>query len=418
MTLTVIQPHDGNQRIDTRVGHAMDAGGRHAAAQTNVLSVLLISHSRNDPDAGASRVYHQLQQGLAALGHKIEIRHYEDWQLPRQRLLAGAVEKFAMPAWIGWRQRRRDFTGVDVIMAPSGMANTLFRRVRAAPMRPLLVNHQHGLTLFDHQARVTEALAGHVRFPLHKRLAEWPPCAWDDAGMRWADLNVLQNRRDLDHLRRRGQPADRLALIPPALHPDISAASATASPPESRDRHALVWFGSWVARKGAAALPAAFDRVLDSVPDAMLTIGGTGLPPEAVLAHFSPRARARIRTLPRLHLADQIAELQRHAVFVFPSLSEGFGLALIEAMALGLAPVTTLTGFGADYIRQRESGLVVAPSSALHLADGILEMIRDDDARIGIATRGQTLARSFTLDRMAAAYEAAFRTGLARLRSR
>lgn len=381
------------------------------------MNILLLSHSRNDPDAGASRVYHLLGQGLAARGHRVETLHYEDLRLPQLHLLAQAIEKLAMPQWIGWGLRPRNFDGVDVVMAPSGMGYTLFRRLNACPDRPLLVNHQHGLSLFDHQARITEALAGHVAFPLHKRVAEWLPVAWDFRGLRWADLTVLQNLRDLDHLRRHGPPAGNLTVIPPALHPAILKASATATPPEVRDRRSLVWFGSWVARKGAAALPVAFDRVLDAVPDAVLTIGGSGLSEREVLSRFSPRARLLVRVLPRLSLSDQIAELQRHAVFLFPSLSEGFGLALIEAMALGLAAVTTLTGFGADFVRQRETGLIVPQGSALHLADGIVEAIYDDATRVAIARRGQELACGFTLERMAAGYEAAFIAGLTKLRT-
>lgn len=380
------------------------------------MNILLISHSRNDPNAGASRVYHQLQYGLSKRGHHVETLHYEDLGLPRARLLAKAIEKLAMPQWIGRHQRRRDFRDIDVVVAPSGMAHVLFDRLRAAPDRPLLVNHQHGLSLYDHQARVTEALAGHVAFPLHKRMAEWPPIAWDRRGMLSADLSVLQNLRDLDHLQRHAAPGAALTMIAPALHPAILAAGATATAPELRDRRSLLWLGSWATRKGAATLPGAFDQVLDRVPDAVLTIGGTGLSESEIRSRFGARASRQVRVLPRLSLTEQIAEMQRHAIFLFPSLSEGFGLALIEAMALGLAAVTTLTGFGADFMRQRDTGLIVPQGSTLHLANGIVEAVSDDAGRIAMARRGQMLARGFTLDRMAASYEAAFAAGLARLR--
>jgi glycosyltransferase involved in cell wall biosynthesis len=379
-----------------------------AVAATGLMNILLISHSRNDPDAGASRVYHQLGEGLTARGHSVETLHYEDLGLPRPAILAKTIEKLAMPRWIAWQQRRRDFKEIDVVVAPSGMGYALFDRLRGRPGRPLLVNHQHGLTLFDHQARLTEALAGHVPFPLHKRMAEWPPIAWDFRGARLADLSVLQNLRDLDHLQRYAPAGRAMTMIPPALHPAMLAASAMATPPETRDRRHLIWFGSWGARKGAFVIPPAFEHVLDAVPDAVLTIGGTGLPEGEVLSQFSARAARQIRILPRLSLADQIAELQRHSIFLFPSISEGFGFAVLEAMALGLTAVTTLTGFGADSLRHRETGLIVPQGSALHLADGIMEAIQDDQLRIAMARRGQILARGFTLERMAAAYETAF----------
>ncbi len=213
----------------------------HGYHWAHFVNILLLSHSRNDPDAGASRVYHLISQGLAARGHYVETLHYENLGLPRQRLLAKAVEKLAMPQWIRWGQRKRSSRGFDVVMAPSGMGYALFRRLSACPGRPLLVNHLHGLNLFDYQARVIEALSSKARpdaggarqdgaafaFPVHKRLAGWLPIVWDLRGMFWADLTIVQNS---------ARPGLSPALCEWHRHPNgNSSSSAPCLPGRQRD---------------------------------------------------------------------------------------------------------------------------------------------------------------------------------------
>ena len=81
-----------------------------------------------------------------------------------------------------------------------------------------------------------------------------------------------------------------------------------------------------------------------------------------------------MKILPRIDLDEQLAEFNRHAIFIFPSLSEGFGLALIEAMAMGLACVTTSTGMMGDWITDRQEALLIPVASARHLANGMMRV--------------------------------------------
>jgi glycosyltransferase involved in cell wall biosynthesis len=296
------------------------------------------------------------------------------------------------------------------------MGYVLFREMRSRRPRPLLVNHSHELWVFTHQTRIDEHLTGRVPLPLLYRslVAITGPIkgTWDARASRYADLTIVQNDRDYDFLMRSGLPLDRLARIAPGIHPDILAASAATPPPEARPPASLLWFGDWSTRKGAGALPAAFDLVLAQIPEATLTIAGVNLSEAEFRRFFSGAAAARLRILPKLSIADQVGEFGRHAIFLFPSLSEGYGLAVVEAMALGLAAVTTLTGVGGDALCHRETAMIVPPASAVHLARAIIALIRDDSLRSRIATRGQQLVQTFTVAQMVAGYERAFEDAL------
>ncbi|MGB3615471.1 MAG: glycosyltransferase family 4 protein, partial [Elainellaceae cyanobacterium] len=81
-------------------------------------------------------------------------------------------------------------------------------------------------------------------------------------------------------------------------------------------------------------------------PNVEISFVGTGFselddPEQLVYRDFEPIFHPRIKVIPR-YSHDQLPNLLKgHHINVFPTLSEGFGKALIEAMACGLAPVTT-----------------------------------------------------------------------------
>ena len=107
-------------------------------------------------------------------------------------------------------------------------------------------------------------------------------------------------------------------------------------------------------------------------------------------------------------MKEQLAEYASHAIFLFPSLSEGFGFTLLEAMSMGLAAVTTHTGLGGDWVRDREHALLIAPGNATSLAEAVIALVENDDLRCRIANNGQKLSRLFTAKRLVDAYQSAF----------
>jgi glycosyltransferase involved in cell wall biosynthesis len=279
--------------------------------------------------------------------------------------------------------------------------------LREKSPRPYLIHHLHGLSYFDYLAVVTERMRGHVDLGfLFLKLKGYFPVKWDAEGARYADIIIAQNIRDQDYIedqRARQTPPDAHAApvvqVAAALHPRLELAGRSAPLPESRPPTSLLWFGSWRERKGHAYVARAFREVKEQFPEATLTIGGVGGDAASVPGYFDAELRSSVRVLPRIEIDEQIREYYAHGIFIFPSLSEGFGLALIEAMTMGLACVTTQTGVGSDFIEDGVHAVVVAMASSRHLARGIIRLIRDDALRRRIALQGQQLARQFTVER-------------------
>lgn len=370
--------------------------------------MLLLSHAPNDENAGASRIYHMLTTGLRARGHRVDLFHLDDMGLPRSPRLARAIQRTMMPTVLSQFGRRYASRGYDVIMASSGMAAPLFERLRRTRSTTLLVNHLHGLAIYDHLAAIGEGMLGHGRTTLAARLLTGPLQArWDDRGVRAADLTIVQNRRDLAELGFRA-PQRPIMMIPAAVHPDVLGASRAARSIDQRTSE-LLWFAAWQPRKGCHYLPGALRIVRAAHPEARLVIGGTGLSADRLLPHFAPEDRAAITVLPRISVAEQAELFGRASIIVFPSLSEGFGLALAEAMSFGLAAVAGATGFAADFLQDGRDARIVPPS-ADHIGRAICDLIERPDLRATLADRGRAVAHRFTGERMVAAYEHAFLT--------
>jgi glycosyltransferase-like protein len=122
------------------------------------------------------------------------------------------------------------------------------------------------------------------------------------------------------------------------------------------------------------------DRVIASMADLDLQFGRDvallGTVPDGEMAAW-------------YHAADALA---------FPSVNEGFGLVVLEAMAAGLPVVVTRLPVFAEYVRFGEEALAVAPGDDERLADALEALARDDELRAMLRHRGRDVAARFSWD--------------------
>jgi glycosyltransferase involved in cell wall biosynthesis len=91
-----------------------------------------------------------------------------------------------------------------------------------------------------------------------------------------------------------------------------------------------------------------------------------------------------------------LAAMASHDVFVFPSLFEGFGLVLLEAMAMGLPIITTPHTAGPDLITDGIEGFIVPIRSADAIAGRLDLLRRNPDLRTDMGERARRRAAEFT----------------------
>ncbi len=168
--------------------------------------------------------------------------------------------------------------------------------------------------------------------------------------------------------------------------------------------------GQAIPRKGLGVVVDAF-RLLREEP-CRLTVAGGGPELEALRARAG--ASTRIRFLGSVE-SDRILECYRDAdVFVFPSRSDVFGLALVEGMGSGLPTITsTEPGAVADLAVDGYNCLVVRDPDPRAWADAIRRLVRDPSLRRTLGRNARrTILRRWTIEHSVDAWVAAFRLGL------
>jgi len=123
----------------------------------------------------------------------------------------------------------------------------------------------------------------------------------------------------------------------------------------------------------------------------------------AALADALPEAvRERVRWAGFVDDAELVRLLRSCAAFVFPSLNEGFGLAVVEAMACG-APVVS-SGAGSLEEVVGAGGLVLPPTDEGQWVGALERVLGDPSYREALVARAVTRAEAFSWDRAAASY--------------
>ncbi len=139
---------------------------------------------------------------------------------------------------------------------------------------------------------------------------------------------------------------------------------------EAGSKLRVLFVGALGQAKGISYL---LDAVLRLEGQVELTLIGRRVSPMMP----SPEVLNRYRWLPSLPHEELLEEMSRHDVLVFPSLHEGFGLVITEAMAQGLVVVTTPNTAGPDLISDGLDGFIVPIRSSTAIEEK-LDFLRSD----------------------------------------
>jgi glycosyltransferase involved in cell wall biosynthesis len=152
--------------------------------------------------------------------------------------------------------------------------------------------------------------------------------------------------------------------------------------------------GKMVPIKGHSVLISAAAEVIRVYSEAHFVIVGEG-PLEAELQDQVKRLSLE----DHLHFIRAWGEeawdwIAGFDLFVLPSLNEGMGRVLIEAMALSKAVVASRVGGILEVVVGRKTGILVPPKEAKPLADAILFLLKDNDQRQRMGEEGKKRADS------------------------
>ncbi len=117
------------------------------------------------------------------------------------------------------------------------------------------------------------------------------------------------------------------------------------------------------------------------------------------------------------YVPDMNAFYQRCDVFVLPSVDDGFGMALFEAMANGVPCIATTHCGASELLTPGRDGLVVPPFQGELIAEALLSLYQREELRRSVAAAARATAASLGRNESSPRYEAAVATLLAETRA-
>ncbi|SEN12610.1 Glycosyltransferase involved in cell wall bisynthesis [Stigmatella aurantiaca] len=359
------------------------------------LRVLLGIHHPLDPNLGAPGVTLALGQALQGLGCEVSYYGYGEAfpGVTSHSALHSLRFPWTLSAWLAREAHR-----FDVLDITTGDCWPWARVGRpGARRRQALVTRSHGLEHLVSEQLRADVRAGRAQVSWKYPLYHGGFRLWEvRESLRLADHAVLLNPQDRDFVRDRlGVPGERLSVIPHGLSGAfLERPAPEPGAPEGPVRIAFV--GSWLQRKGREELVAVAAALRAQGVPFSLELLGTGAPEDEVRGAFSPDVRAQVRVVPRYRNEDLPGLLQGAEILLFPSHAEGYGMALVEAMACGLAPVTTPVGVAPEVVRDGQTGRLLRVGDVAGLTQAVRALAEDRPRLLALRQAAQRVVKGMT----------------------
>lgn len=307
---------------------------------------------------------------------------YTVWYFPRQ----SRFYTFSGPltSWLAQHSRDYEVVHIHAVFSYAALPAAIFARLAGVPyiVRPLGVLNRWGMQnrrpwlkrlSFNLIERQLLAWAALIHFTSEQEKTEAA-----ELGLSTPSI-VLPLGIDVPELNRAGVPADWYTKRFPAL----------------AGRTILLFLSRIDPKKGLDLLLEAFAEAHRQQPHLALVLAGEGA------ADFVGKLQAQVE---RLQLAadvvwagfiagsDKAAALAGADVFVLPSYSENYGIAVVEAMAAGVPVVISdQVGLSSD-VGDAQAGLVV-PCEMTPLTQALMELGQDSDRRKYMGQQGRALVQ-------------------------
>jgi len=217
------------------------------------------------------------------------------------------------------------------------------------------------------------------------------------------------------HVRR--QVIERLAVPPDRVHvvsPGPPRWTHLGHGPHLPDTGYVLFLGTLEHRKNIVGLLEAWPGVLARIPHATLTLAGRATPESTPwLQRLStPPFQGSVRHLGYVPDADRESLFAGARLLVLPSLDEGFGLPVLEAMSAGIPVVATTRGAVPEV--SAGAAALVDPTDPEALTNAIVTTLQEPVRAHAMAERGLARAASFSWAQAAESARDAYRHAVQR----
>jgi len=189
---------------------------------------------------------------------------------------------------------------------------------------------------------------------------------------------------------------DIACVIPNAIcNPDV-----LLNVPNKNKREEIVAAGRLTKNKGFDILIKAFSRICNMIPDYKLTIFGEGEDRDRLEAIILEEGLSNKINLPGKDL-HAFQYIMNSSIFVLSSTIEGMPNSLIEAMACGIACISTNCDFGpAELITDGFNGILTPVNDVQALAAAVLRVATNENLRLSLGRNAYMIRDELSIDKI------------------
>ncbi len=209
---------------------------------------------------------------------------------------------------------------------------------------------------------------------------------------RCAEIVLVPSQTTADDCVRHGILRERIRVAPWGVEPMVVSESDRLQVASRHDLPSrfLLWVGTAEPRKNLRGLLAALRSTTHDVPLVLVGPDGWGVDIDEMIA----TARCPVIRLGTVSQKDLMVLYDLAEIFVYPSLLEGFGMPVLEAMAQG-TPVITSSGTATEEVAGGAAELV-DPTDLDALAGSMDRLLDDREYRLRLADAGRARAAVMT----------------------
>ena len=338
------------------------------------MKILFTIHHHLDPNSGAAGVTLKLGQEYQKAGHQVSYFSFDN--LPFK--LPEIIKAIIFPYWLTLHLLTKK-QPIDVIDASTGdlwLWAKLFCHFRPSCA---LITRSHGLEHSMHLENIAESARGNLKLSWKYPFYHGGFRLWEvKTSIKNANLTLMLNSRDRDFASQEwGVPSQKLAIVPNGIPTELIDLRWENITESTDSTIGITQIGSFIDRKGIKYSVPALNNILKHFENVKISFLGTGCAESKVLSNFAPDVKHRIMVVPNYDREALPKLLKGYQIKLFPTLFEGFGLALIEAMACGLAPVATSTPGFMETIVHRQNGITVPLRNSKAIENALKELILD-----------------------------------------
>lgn len=358
------------------------------------MKILLIIHHTLNPNAGAPGSILRLAESYRLEKHEVEIFSFEN--LPK-KILDLDLGGYLFPFFVAFKLYL-DARHFDIIDASTGDIWLWGRCLKKlSRFRGIVATHSHGLEHTMHAQILEEAKSGNIhlswKYPIyHGGIRLWEV----NQSMQCADLVLMLNHEDMNFsINSLGLFPEKVEVVHNGISNNLIDLPIDFSLSGDKEIK-IAQIGTYINRKGIKYGTPALNNIMKKYSNVKVTFFGAGCPEDQVLCEFSETIRSRVSVIPYYENSRLPSLLIDFQIKLFPTLSEGFSLALLESMACGLLPIATNIPGAREILKNKVNSIVVPPRNQKAIEDALQEVIADPDYLNRLRKASYSTAQNFS----------------------